>query len=143
MASLMIVLFKRTLSSASWPCWALTRQHATFSHSGPWSWTAAWPRLDAEQRCLATSAFLSSAAEQPTAQEPVAIDKLLVANRGEIACRVLTTARRLGIPTVAVYSEADRAAQHVTQADEAFCVGPAAARDSYLRMDRILEVTKS
>ena len=53
---------------------------------------------------------------------------------------LLLPSRRLGIPTVAVYSEADRASLHVQHADEAFCVGPAPARDSYLRMDRILEV---
>lgn len=65
----------------------------------------------------------------------------LVANRGEIACRVIATARKLGIPTVTVFSEADRLAIHARSADEAFCIGPAAARDSYLRMDRILEVS--
>ena len=73
-------------------------------------------------------------------QGPVQISKLLVANRGEIACRVIATARTLGIPTVAVFSDADRLAIHARSADEAFCIGPAAAKDSYLRMDRILEV---
>jgi 3-methylcrotonyl-CoA carboxylase alpha subunit len=68
--------------------------------------------------------------------------KLLIANRGEIACRVIRTARRLGIKTVAVYSEADVRAQHVVQADEAHLVGPAAAKESYLRGDRILEVAR-
>jgi 3-methylcrotonyl-CoA carboxylase alpha subunit len=71
-----------------------------------------------------------------------AIRKLLVANRGEIACRVLTTARKLGIPTVAVYSEADRNSKHAAFADEAYCIGPPPARDSYLRGDRILEVAQ-
>ncbi|MES2706984.1 MAG: urea carboxylase [Verrucomicrobiota bacterium] len=70
------------------------------------------------------------------------ITKLLIANRGEIACRVIRTARRLGIQTVAVFSEADRLAQHVGDADEALCIGPAAARDSYLRADHILEAAK-
>ncbi|RMZ56669.1 hypothetical protein APUTEX25_002758, partial [Auxenochlorella protothecoides] len=78
----------------------------------------------------------------PLPTQPPAISKLLVANRGEIACRVLTSARKLGIPSVAVYSEADRAAKHVSLADEAFCIGPAPARDSYLRTDRILEVAQ-
>jgi hypothetical protein len=80
---------------------------------------------------------------QSTDSRPFPVDripKLLVANRGEIACRVIQTAKRLGIPTVAVYSEADCSALHVRHADEAFCVGPAPARESYLHMERILEV---
>ncbi|MFA5941111.1 MAG: acetyl/propionyl/methylcrotonyl-CoA carboxylase subunit alpha [Sinimarinibacterium sp.] len=68
--------------------------------------------------------------------------KILIANRGEIACRVIATCRRLGIRTVAVYSEADAGARHVRLADEAYCVGPAASRESYLRVERILEVAK-
>jgi 3-methylcrotonyl-CoA carboxylase alpha subunit len=66
--------------------------------------------------------------------------KILVANRGEIACRVITTAKRLGIKTVAVYSDTDRHSRHVNMADEAFRIGPAAARESYLRGDIILQI---
>src|SRR5687767_3282593 len=68
--------------------------------------------------------------------------KILIANRGEIACRVIDTCRKLGIRTVAVYSEADAGARHVRLADEAYCVGPAASRESYLRAERIIEVCK-
>ncbi len=65
--------------------------------------------------------------------------KILIANRGEIACRIIATARRMGVASVAVYSEADREALHVAMADEAVLVGPALSLDSYLRADRIIE----
>ncbi len=68
--------------------------------------------------------------------------KILIANRGEIACRVIATARRLGIATVAVYSEADARARHVALADEAWPIGPAAARESYLVGERIVDVAR-
>jgi acetyl-CoA carboxylase biotin carboxylase subunit len=68
--------------------------------------------------------------------------KILIANRGEIAVRVIRACREMGIATVAVYSEADRPALHVRMADEAYGVGPAPSRESYLRIDRILEVAK-
>jgi len=70
-------------------------------------------------------------------------DKILIANRGEIACRVIKTARRMGIATVAVYSEADRDARHVQLADEAVFIGPAPSRESYLVMDKIIAACKS
>src|SRR4051794_37324443 len=67
---------------------------------------------------------------------------LLVANRGEIACRVIRTARAMGLRTVAVYSEADRDAMHVALADEAVLLGPARARDSYLNPERLIEAAR-
>jgi len=68
--------------------------------------------------------------------------KILIANRGEIACRVIKTARKMGIKTVAVYSEADRDALHVELADEAVEIGPAPSRESYLIMDRIIDACR-
>ena len=69
-------------------------------------------------------------------------DTLLVANRGEIACRVMRTARAMGLRTVAVYSDADANARHVREADEAVRLGPAAARDSYLKVEAVIEAAK-
>lgn len=70
-------------------------------------------------------------------------EKLLAANRGEIACRVIRSAKKLGIATVAVYSEADAASAHVQMADEAVAIGPAPARESYLRVEAILEAART
>jgi propionyl-CoA carboxylase alpha chain len=70
-------------------------------------------------------------------------DKILIANRGEIACRVIKTARRMGIATVAVYSEADRDARHVELADEAVFIGAAPSRESYLVMEKIIDACKT
>ena len=68
--------------------------------------------------------------------------KILIANRGEIACRVIKTAKKMGIKTVAVYSEADSEALHVQMADEAVCIGPAPSRESYLVIDKIIQACK-
>ncbi|PVB61529.1 acetyl/propionyl/methylcrotonyl-CoA carboxylase subunit alpha [Labrenzia sp. 011] len=69
-------------------------------------------------------------------------NKILIANRGEIACRVMATAKRLGIGTVAIYSDADAGAKHVAMADEAYRIGPAPAAESYLKADRIIEACR-
>ncbi len=68
--------------------------------------------------------------------------KILIANRGEIACRIIATARKMGIKTVAVYSEADKDAQHVELADEAVGIGPPPARESYLVIEKIIAACK-
>ena len=72
--------------------------------------------------------------------------KILIANRGEIALRIIRTCKEMNIKTVAVFSTADRDSLHVTCADESFCIGPPAGKDSYLKMDSILmaaEITKA
>ena len=69
-------------------------------------------------------------------------DKILIANRGEIACRVATSAKKLGIKTVAIYSVPDARSVHVQMCDEAYCVGPAASTASYLNMEKIIEIMK-
>ncbi|HVW54397.1 MAG TPA: biotin carboxylase N-terminal domain-containing protein, partial [Rhizobiaceae bacterium] len=75
-------------------------------------------------------------------RESRSFGKLLIANRGEIACRIIRTARRMGIVTVAVFSEADRDAQHVSMADEAVLIGPAPARESYLDIEKIIAAAR-
>ena len=70
------------------------------------------------------------------------IKKLLVANRGEIALRVMRSVREMGIKTVAVYSEVDRLALHVRFADEAICIGPPPSSESYLRIEKIIAAAK-
>ncbi len=71
------------------------------------------------------------------------IAKLLIANRGEIACRIIRTAKAMGVRTVAVYSEADATAMHVAMADEAVAIGPAPARESYLSGEKIIAAAKA
>ena len=68
--------------------------------------------------------------------------RILVANRGEIACRIIRSCRRLGIQTVAVFSAADSEAMHVREADEALAIGPAEPAASYLRIDRIIDAAR-
>ena len=70
------------------------------------------------------------------------IRKVLIANRGEIAIRVMRSCRELGLVTVGVYSEADRKSMHVRYADEAYCIGPAPSRESYLNIDNIIDAAK-
>ncbi len=74
---------------------------------------------------------------------PKTFDKLLIANRGEITRRVIKTCKKMGIKTVAVYSDADMNSMFVKEADEAYRIGPPPTKDSYLRMDTILDVIKA
>ncbi|KAJ1932211.1 hypothetical protein FBU59_006451, partial [Linderina macrospora] len=76
-----------------------------------------------------------------TQRKPL-FDKILIANRGEIACRIMKTARKLGVKTVAVYSEADAKSMHAQMADEAYLIGPAPVSESYLKTDTILDVVR-
>ncbi|KAM3933538.1 propionyl-CoA carboxylase alpha chain [Leptodactylus fuscus] len=96
--------------------------------------SASWTRW-----CYFASRFQYSTACNP---EEKTFDKILIANRGEIACRVMKTCRKLGIKTVAVHSDVDSAAVHVKMADEAVCVGPAPTSKSYLNMDAIMEAIR-
>lgn len=97
--------------------------------------------LHARQRFLPKSMgfqvirLLTKSSEKP-------FDKILIANRGEIACRVIQTAKKLGVKTVAIYSEPDAKSKHVQIADEAYCVGGAQSKQSYLNMQKIVEIAK-
>ena len=70
------------------------------------------------------------------------ITKLLIANRGEIACRIIKTAQAMGVRTIALYSDADKDARHVAMADESFHLGGSAPADSYLKADLIIDIAK-
>ncbi|XP_014799684.1 PREDICTED: propionyl-CoA carboxylase alpha chain, mitochondrial isoform X2 [Calidris pugnax] len=89
--------------------------------------------------CLITSHRFYSSVYDPNEKT---FEKLLIANRGEIACRVIKTCKKMGIKTVAIHSDVDSNAVHVKMADEAVCVGPAPTSKSYLNMDAIMEVIK-
>ncbi|KAF4795156.1 hypothetical protein TURU_095216 [Turdus rufiventris] len=89
--------------------------------------------------CLITSHKLYSTVHDPNEKT---FEKLLIANRGEIACRVIKTCKKMGIKTVAIHSDVDANAVHVKMADEAVCVGPAPTSKSYLNMDAIMEVIR-
>ncbi|KRX52995.1 Propionyl-CoA carboxylase alpha chain, mitochondrial [Trichinella sp. T9] len=92
------------------------------------------------RRCFASDR--SMYVLDPINPEEKKFQKILIANRGEIACRIIKTCKAMGIKTVAVHSDVDSLALHVQMADEAVCIGPAPARDSYLRMDKILQAVK-
>ncbi|XP_008544200.1 methylcrotonoyl-CoA carboxylase subunit alpha, mitochondrial [Microplitis demolitor] len=93
--------------------------------------------------CRRKSVFLKNEREfSASGVLSTAITKVLIANRGEIACRVMRTARKLGVKTVAVYSDADRDSMHADLADESYYIGPSASSESYLRQDKIISVAK-
>ncbi|OQR78214.1 methylcrotonoyl-CoA carboxylase subunit alpha [Tropilaelaps mercedesae] len=96
---------------------------------------------DRVSRCIIYRLASSSTAASPARPAVRPIKKLLIANRGEIACRIARSARRMGVCTVAVYSDADINSKHVYDADEAFRVGEAAASESYLLKDRIIQAS--
>ncbi|GAA5821761.1 hypothetical protein JCM11251_001010 [Rhodosporidiobolus azoricus] len=108
------------------------------------------PTIATQRPSLASASIsFSRHASTITARSAVAsqerkplFDKILIANRGEIACRVIRTARKLGIKTVAVYSEVDKQSMHVKMADEAYYIGPAPSSESYLRMDKYIDICK-
>src|SRR5690606_12920966 len=86
--------------------------------------------------------FRNSPVVASVSQGPLMFQKILIANRGEIACRVIKTARRMGIATVAVYSDADARSPHVQMADEAVHIGPSPAAESYLVAEKIMAACK-
>ncbi|BGP72989.1 hypothetical protein NBRC10513v2_006393 [Rhodotorula toruloides] len=103
------------------------------------------PRRHASTTSAPSSAFMGGynlPQDQNGANKKPLFDKILIANRGEIACRVIRTARRLGIKTVAVYSDPDKDSMHVKMADEAYWIGPAPSAESYLRMDRYIDICR-
>ena len=92
---------------------------------------------------VAIAVWLLGIVPQFFGKEPLMFKKILIANRGEIACRVIRTARRMGIKTVAVYSDADARAPHVKMADESVRLGPPPASESYLKAELIIDACKA
>src|SRR5687767_7186357 len=112
-------------------------------------WTSPTPQLRDEPDQTPDGGVAASASVEvrgpapPPPRTPLRMfKKILIANRGEIACRIIRSARRLGIRTVAVYSDADRDALHVEMADEAVAIGPAQAAQSYLVIEKIIEACR-
>ncbi|VUZ49905.1 unnamed protein product, partial [Hymenolepis diminuta] len=95
-------------------------------------------RLHIASRILSSKNFKNIYWNDRYDPEESRFQKVLIANRGEVACRIMRTCQRLGIKTVAVYSEADRSSPFVQLADESICIGPAPATQSYLNIDAIL-----
>src|SRR5690606_6692306 len=101
------------------------------------------PRVDSRPPPRPTAPQAGPARSPAMTREAALFKKILIANRGEIACRVMRTAWRMGVATVAVYSDADSASMHVAMADEAVHIGGSPVAESYLRADRIIEAARA